>query len=260
MPHHWKGAIWATAAALSAAGCTSLPAAQKDALVQASQLYERGDLAGATSRLDRIIGEYPKAIEIAEAHYLRGLCRSRAGQLPAAGGDFETAIARSQREDLTRSAQASLASVAYRQADWARAADYYDQALKTMPDEPPTDEIALAAGMAMQRAGRWRDAALQFGRVLRAFKNRPVAAAAARLAAWPNEYFTIQLAVYSTADAGAQAVQPFKTRGLDASVQSMHREGRILWVVTTGRYPTYNEALAALNRIRQTEPQAVILP
>src|SRR6476619_5610110 len=79
-------------------GCATLPDPQKASLMQAAEAYNRGDVNGAISRLDPIINEYPKATEIAEAYYIRGLCRLKAGQLAGAAEDFEAAINQSQRE------------------------------------------------------------------------------------------------------------------------------------------------------------------
>ena len=64
-------------AALGAlAGCTHLGPAEKESLIQANQLYSRGELSAACARLDRLIADYDGAVEIAEAYYLRGLCRA----------------------------------------------------------------------------------------------------------------------------------------------------------------------------------------
>lgn len=190
-----------------AAGCATLPPVQQASLTQASESYMQGDLPGASSRVDHIINEYPNAAEIAEAYYIRGLCRTQQGQLQEAASDFEMAISKSQHQDLTARSQASLASVAYRQGDWSRAADLYQAALEKLPDQPPNDQVAFAGAVAMQRAGRWGDAAVAFSRIVRLYPNQPVAASAERLRGWPHQYFTIQLAVYSSSDAGAKAVQ-----------------------------------------------------
>ncbi|HSW44195.1 MAG TPA: tetratricopeptide repeat protein, partial [Phycisphaerae bacterium] len=141
-------------------GCTQLGPAEKQTLQQANQLYGKGDLSGACSRLDRLIAEHDHAMEIAEAYYLRGLCRVRARQFGPAAKDFETAIRKSQRDDLTLSAQVSLGSLAYQRGDWAGAADLFEEVLPKMALRPPKDDVLFMAGLAMQRIGKWKEATI----------------------------------------------------------------------------------------------------
>lgn len=241
-------------------GCASLSESQKASIRDAAEAYNRGDAAGAAGRLNRVISQSPDGMQIAEAYYIRGLCRVQAGQLQEAASDFDAAIARSRREDLTALSQASLGSIWYRSGDWNRAADLYTMALARLPDQPPTDQVALSAGIALQRAGRWRDASLQFGRIIRHFPNGTVTPRARQLAAWPFDHFAIQIGVFSRSDTAMQQVQAAKAKGIDAYLQSMTRDGKVIWVILTGRFSTYNEALNALQRIRQFEGQAFVLP
>src|SRR6478609_601140 len=104
-------------------GCTALPEPQKASLIRASELYESRDCGEATKRLDTLILEHGQADEIAEAYYLRGLCRMQAGRLDEAAADFDQAITKSRRDDLPPKCRASLATIAYRQGNWAKAAD-----------------------------------------------------------------------------------------------------------------------------------------
>ena len=241
-------------------GCASLPPPQRTSLAQACELYSTGDSAVAGRQLDAIIQQYPNADEIAEAHYVRGLCRMKSEQLADAAADFQAAVEKSRREELTARSEASLAAVAYRQGEWGKAAELYETALQNLPPDASPDEVAFSAGVALQRAGRWKDAALQFGRVIRTFPNSSVAAQAHRLVSWPHEYFTIQLAVYANSDQASAAVESYKTKGVDAYVESMSHEQRIVWVVMTGKHPTYDEAQTGSKRVQQIEPKAVTLP
>ncbi len=242
------------------AGCTQFGPGECESLRQASQLYGRGDLSGANVRLDRLIADHGQALEIGEAYYLRGLCRIRTGQEQAALVDFRQAIDHSKRPDLTAYARASLAAIYHRQGYWMQAADLYSDALPALPSQPPKDMIMFSAGVALQRAGRWKDAAMCFAELLRVFRDRPIAVQARQKAQWRHEYFAIQLGAFSEADRAESEVRNWQRRRVDAVQESVPRGDQNLWVVMTGRYPTYAQALEALKRVRTSVPDAYIIP
>ena len=243
------------------AGCASLGPAEREALVDASALYSRGQTASAAARLDPLIRDFSEAAEISEAYYVRGLCRFRNRELQGASEDFEQARRKSRRADLTARCRASLATIAYQRGDWKRAADSYEAALPDLPDQPPKDQMLYAAGEAMQRCGRWRQARLEFAGILHRFRDRPIAADARRMAGWNHEYYSIQLGVYQNVDNAARAVRDYREKGLVGVVQeNQPRDRAALWVVMAGRYPTYADARSALDRVRRIKSDACIIP
>jgi len=252
--------VWA--AAFSAlAGCTTLPEAERQSLIAASDMYRRGEISSATARLDRLISNYGQTVEIAEAYYLRGLCRTKGRELAGASEDFEQALSKSKRDDLTARARASLATIAYKQGNWAKAAELYTAAIPDLPDRPPKDEILYGAGICLQRIGKWREAAFQFGRILSKFRGRPIAADARRTAGWPHEYYSIQLGAFQNADNAEQAVRSFRAKGVAAvRSENLPRNGYAMWVVMAGRYRAYAEAAAALPQLRRIQEEAYIIP
>lgn len=242
------------------AGCASLPPAERQALIDASRDYSRGDTTSAVQRLDRLIREYGQAEQIAEAYYIRGLCRAKAGQRQAAVQDFEQAIGKSNRADLTAQCRASLAAIAYQSGDYRQAASLYALAVGELPDVPPTDLILYTAGKAMQRVGDWRGAKYQFARILHRFRDRPIAEDARRMVNWRHPYFAIQLGAFRSSDNATEAMRNFAQTGLDAQREFLPRGNQSLWIVMTGRYQTYEEARAALTGIRRRHPDARIIP
>ncbi|MBI4578487.1 MAG: SPOR domain-containing protein, partial [Planctomycetes bacterium] len=234
---------------LLAGGCATLPPNERQALIEASRQYARGDVSSAQRTAERIIRDYGQAAEIAEVYYLRGLCRFSNGQDRTAGDDFERAISRSKRSDLTAQCTASLAAIAYRRGDFKRAADLYRESVGQLRDVPPTDVILYCAGVAMRRAGDWHNANFQFARILNRFRDRPIAADARRAAAWRHPYFAIQLGAYRDRDNAAKLVQSMRQQGFDASQEYLPRNGESLWIVTTGHYSTHDEARAALANV-----------
>ncbi len=243
------------------AGCAHLGPAERESLMRASDLYSRNETSSAIARLDRLINDFGQAVEISEAYYLRGLCRTRKGELQAASEDFERAVRKSKRDDLTARCKASLAAIAYRCGDWARAAKLYGEAVPDLPDQPPTDVILYYTGVAMRRAGKWEEAALQFARICRRFRHRSIVADVRRLAGWRHKHYAIQLGAFKDEANAEKALQSFRAKRLDhLTSENLPRNGYALWVVMAGRYPTYGEAEAALAQVRLVEPKAYIIP
>jgi len=245
---------------LLAVGCTSLPESQRQSLRRASSYYLQGNMTSAMAQLDAIIAGYPSAAEIGEAYYIRGLCRAHTGQTASAKSDFQQAVRAAGHKELTARAKASLATIAYSQKDWSTAAKLYADALPNLPDTPPKDKMLYYAGLALRRNGRWSKAQQQFSLVLHKFRNRPVAAAARRQATWKHQFFSIQLGAFRSTTRAGQQVETFHAQGLDAFQEHQLRNGTGLWLVMTGRYPTYEEAVKALNCVRRIQSDAYIIP
>jgi tetratricopeptide (TPR) repeat protein len=243
-----------------ATGCSQLGPAEKASLAEANRAYGRGDVAGACTRLDRLIGDFDGAMEIGEAYYLRGLCRTKNRQYGLAVKDFEAAAKKSKRDDLTQNARISLASLAFQRGDWDQAVDYYDDVLSKMPAAPPKDEVLYAAGLAMQRVGKWKEASICFSQILNKFRHRPIAADARRKASWPHPYFAIQLGAFRDSANATNLVQSCRNRNIDASQESLSLQGQAMWVVMTGRYRTYAEAMDGLTQVKKWQANAVIVP
>ncbi len=252
--------LMAGLAAWLAGGCSQFGPAEKEALTLANQSYARGDVNAACAKLDRLIAEHEDAVEIGEAYYLRGLCRAKARQYGPAARDFEAAIKKSRRDDLSLCARISLASLAFQRGDWDEAVDYYEKVLPAMAAKPPKDEVLYAAGLAMQRVGKWREATLCFAEILNRFRERPIAADARRKASWPHPYFAIQLGAFRDSTNAARDVQTWRSRNLDASQEALPIQGQAMWVVTAGRYRTYAEANEALQQVKKLQPNAMIVP
>ncbi|MHA1600320.1 MAG: SPOR domain-containing protein [Alphaproteobacteria bacterium] len=258
----WRAvaALMVMVGVLAAAGCAELGPAEQRALQEASRLYESGDIATASSRLDPLIRDFRDAAQIGEAYYIRGLCRAKARRMQAAAGDFKMAVRKSKRDDLTARGRASLGSLAYQKGDWRGALEYFEKALPDLPDTPSKDDLLYAAGVAAQRAGQWKDASRYFREILRKFGSRPVAIQARRMAQWRHPYFAIQLGVYRDSSNAARAVQQWREHRIDAVQENLPRRGEAVWVIMAGRYRTYNEARQGLQRIRNIESGAYIIP
>ena len=242
------------------AGCMEFGPAEKQMLREADQMYRGGDLAGATTRCDRLIQNFGDAAEIAEAHYIRGLCRVQSRQFKAAIEDFEAATRKSKRDDLTALSRASWGSLAYEAGDWRGAHRLFSEALPKLPVSPPADELLYTAGMAAQRAGEWEDASRWFREIIHRFGNRPIATEARRMAQWRHPYFAIQLGVFRSSTNAAEFVRKMRDQRVDAVQENMPRGGEAVWVVMAGRYRTYTDARQGLEQLRRIQSGAFIIP
>lgn len=259
--HCGRGAFLTTALLGFVSGCMPFGPGERQRLLQARELYDRGQWSESIARLDPLIRDFAQAPEIGEAYYLRGLCRNKMGKLAAAASDFEQAIASSRDDNVVIRSKISLAAVTFQLGQWAKAADLYVEVVPRLEDKPPADQIIYYAGVALRRAGRWREATQYFARILHRFPNSSIAPDARRMAGWQHEYFAIQLGAYQDADRAERAVQAYRTRNLDFVQMENHPwNNRVLWVVMAGRYRSYEDALAALGRIRSIAPDAHIIP
>lgn len=244
------------------AGCEgSLTAADRVALSDAGRCVELGQYEPALTSLDRILREHDRAPEAAEAYYLRGLCRSRLGQMAPAANDFIQAADRGKdRRELEVKARASLAMIHYGWGNWDRAADLYARVVGELEDRPPTELILFYAGVSMQRCGRWAAGRVQLARILNtpALRERPIAHDAYAKAAWPYDYFAIQVGSFQDAPRAEAAVRAFAQRGLDTREE--YRDATKRWLVLAGRYATYSEAQAALPYVRKFQADALVVP
>ncbi|MEP0842674.1 MAG: tetratricopeptide repeat protein [Phycisphaerae bacterium] len=243
-------------------GCqTGLPREQREALSQAARLYQQQQIGPALSKLNPIIRDYGKTPEAAEAYYLRGLCFSQSNQLQSAAQDFRAVVGRGGvRENLADLARASLAMIHYRWGNWDQAAELYAACVDRLPNKPPTDLILFYAGNAMQRSGRWAEARLQFSRILFAFPRQSIARDARIKCYWRYNYFSIQLGTYSESERADEAVRQFRARGLDTWQEARAGVSPPRWVVLTGRYARYADALAALPAVRKFQADAHVVP
>jgi tetratricopeptide (TPR) repeat protein len=242
-------------------GCATLPPAERQSLIEAARMYEQGQAAAAVQRLDPIITHYGQVPETAEAYYVRALCRIESRSLPGAKQDLEQARGLSQRRDLTARVEASLATMAYQEGDFARAADLYASAMPELPDRPPKDQMLYHAGVCLRRAGRWDDAALKFGQILWKFRDRPIAAEARRLAAWPHPFYSIQIGAFHDAQHADEAIKAARGKGLTGVwSENQPRGGYAMWIALAGKHLTYAEAQRGLQAVRPAEQGAFIVP
>lgn len=254
--------VWALvlAAGLGGAGCTQLSPEGRALLESGYDAAERGDNQGTINAMDKFLDEHGKSHRADEGYYLRGLGHYRAGHRSEAQADFAKALDETGKKEVRGKAHLALGDIAWDDDDMAEAEKNYRAALKDLPaDEPPVDRVHFRAGAALQRMGKWEEAAVEFHRVMELFKSSPFAAQAARrvnASGW-----TVQVGAFKVKSVADQAAAKLRQGGLIADVRPTNEGGQgLAFLVQAGSYATYEDAQAALGRIRQGHPDAFIAP
>jgi tetratricopeptide (TPR) repeat protein len=241
-------------------GCTQLPPHMRQELTDADREYVQGDLTGATRRLDAIIQQYPIAVETAEAHYLRALCRIKQGRPGDAMADLQQCVKLSQRGELTGKASAALGGLQQDAGQWGLAADSYQKALQNLPNKPPADEVLLRRGMCLQREGRWNEAREAFSTLINRHPSSAFIEDARRRFSWKFTFFSIQCGAFTRPSQADGLVRKLKSALSEAWVEPEARYGRPMYVVYAGKYGSYAQADAGLRAARKVTPEAFIVP
>jgi tetratricopeptide (TPR) repeat protein len=241
-------------------GCVALPETARNEIVQADRDYAAGDYRSARGRLDRVIDDYPRRAETAEAYYIRGLCHARLERRSDAVVDMTRCIELSRRNDLSARARTTLGGIAFDLGRYDEAKRHFAQAVDELPPEPPADEAYYEYGVALQREGDWEEAAIQFSRLLHHFPSSRHADDARRRFNWRNPFFSIQCGVFGEDSSADELVRNLANHRLTARVEKEARGGRTFSVVYLGRYRTHALAQSALATVRRHISDALVVP
>ena len=262
-PNSWTLRLALLSAAPIVAGCTQLPPHMRQELVQADQAYNKGDIPGATKRLDSILLQYPIAVESAEAYYLRAMCRIKQGRSGDAMADLQQCVKLSSRNDLTGKAWAALGGIQQDMGQWGPAADSYRKALQNLPTTGSpgvTDQVLLRYGICLQRQGKWNEAREPFSTLIKRYPNSPFVEDARRRFSWKHQYFSIQCGAYTRPSQADGQLRKLRSALSEAWLEPEARFGRPMYVVYAGKYGTYAQAEGGLRNARRVTPEAFIVP
>ena len=241
-------------------GCVPLPPEAIESIRQAHTEYETGQYAQAACRLAPVITEHPNAAEIAEAYYVRALCRLQSGDPSEAKADLLAGLQRSRRAELTARIKACLGNLAYEQGRHDIASSYYAGAVEELPDRHPKDLILYRYGVCLQRDGQWTKARRTLRKIPVAFPKSPIASEARRKAQWPNDYYILQCGVFADQSNARRLVDKLRGRSLTAEYVPDCAAGATRYVVRVGRYKTYDCAQKGLEAVKRVQDDAIIIP
>jgi tetratricopeptide (TPR) repeat protein len=241
-------------------GCTSLPESAVQQVRAGYDAYKARHCDRSVEQLTGVIERYPNNPEVAEALYVRSLCRLRQGQRSSARADLERALVLSRRPVLSALVRAQLANIAFDNDSFAQSARLYARAVPDLPEQPPKDRILYQYGLSLQRTGRFTDARLVFADVFAKHPTSTYASAARRKFKWGHEYFTVQCGAFTQVTSARETASRLQQNGFDAATVPMSQDGTTLFVVHSGKHSTYSAALSAVNRLRSVVPGAFVVP
>ena len=257
--HRWPGA-WLLLAIASVAGCERLPGPAVKQIRQAHQAYEHRQYAQSERMLGSVIAEHAGKPDVAEAHYVRGLCRLNQDHQQAARSDFEAGLAVADRAELRALLHAQLGNLDYEAGDYAQAAAHYRAAKDDLPERSPFDRVLLRYAESLRRQGDFREAKRVWAELLLKFPQGSSARLARRKLADGDDHYSIQCGVYSKPAYAQKAAEDLRSKGIPARAWKEQRNGTTRHVVRTGQYRTYAEAQQALQEVRRHVPDAFIVP
>jgi TolA-binding protein len=261
------GLMAALLAAAMAAGCGLSPRAQKQ-LTDGSQKYQAGDSAGAIAEMNAFIQENPHANQIDQAHYIRGLARHNLKQYQAAKSDFLQTIAETRSRELQAKASLAQGDLSYETGDMTLAENMYRHATENLPagstgsPQAASDLPAHAhyrLGCVLQRLGQWREADMQFHKVIDAYPGSEPARRSARMI--NSNAWTVQAGSYTKMASAKEGARRLSGKGFPgAQSVAVLVDGATWYVVQIGRYERYEDAQAILPRVRKAQSDAFIAP
>lgn len=246
--------------ALLSSGCSGLPADAVKKIQEANRLYETGRFSEAQRLLDQVTTSNPQTRGVAEAYYIRGLCRLKQSQTEPARSDFQRALGTSDRADLTGRINAQLGHLCYLGEDYAQAVQYYERAVKELPNQPPTDEVYYRYGDSLQRIGQWQKARTILPKVWQLFPHSRLEPYARRKFSWPHDHFSIQCGAFRSATRAQELARQLRSQQVNAAVDVNASGDTPMHTVYVGAYPNYADAARELSRVRGYAAEAIIVP
>jgi tetratricopeptide (TPR) repeat protein len=241
------------------AACQATPEAKTKSLAEGAVLYESRQLEEAESIADRYITANPSGSEIAEAYYLRGLCRFTRGSRPLAATDFQQALERTSRGDLKVKAHRALGDIAFESQDWPAAQKHYEAAFAGGPglNAASITSLQYRMGVCLQSQGLWQQATAWFGKVAANADDLIKDRAVARMYV---DHFALQFGAFQDPANARNLVAELRTAGVTAAIESDLRDGQFLYLVRSGSYTDWAAAAAARDQLMTKYPLLTIVP
>ncbi len=251
MPGRRIVVLIALAAMAVCAGCapTLDPQSQQE-LNEGSQAFQNQQYVLAIREMDAFLREHPTGPGTDEAHYIRGLSKYRLGDRDGARADLTTATSQTQHDHIRINGYNALGDLAWDADDMEQGERMYRRVLDYAPGE--SDEAIHARyrlGCVLQRKGDWREADLQFERVIHYAGETDLGARAARRVR--AQAWTVQVGAFENRERAEQLAASLEEQNLPAMAQEVTQGGRLLLLVQIGRYTSYEEAMSVLRRLEQ---------
>ncbi len=241
-------------------GCDAPLTPQAARLLQSGyDAYHAGENNQTIQTMDAFLLENSRTNRADEAYYLRGLAKRRMNDIDGAKADLNDSLSKSKKPKMQAKALVELGEIAYQGREMTLAENMFRQALEnTERGEQPSDRARYRLGCILQIQGRWEEADVHFDRVIYFFNDSELAKLSARrthATAW-----TIQTEAFIDSTRAIDQADSLIAAGLTARHRAILYDKRPLHVVQTGRYPTHEQAQAALTAAKKHSPNAFVTP
>ena len=245
---------------LMAVGCQkSVSQEGLSQLAEARRQFEAGQYETAEEGLSRFLQDRRGRDEAGAAHYLRGLCYRQAEPVKndLAAQDFERAIELADGAEVRQLAQAALGHVRFEKRDYAGAIEQYTAVLaEPVAQDAGADTVLYRLGVSLQNVGRWGEADVHLSRCLGEFAQSSYAGLAQKR--FGARRFCVQLGAFGNLDGASKRVKELERRGVKADWSATRGEGKLSYVVRTGRYDSLNQAETALRDLAAVQTDAFV--
>jgi TolA-binding protein len=241
-----------------ASGCGgSAPPQGRRLLAESQNSLVRKDYKGTINTTDRFLREYGRTREAGRAYYLRGKAKLAMSNTAGAKADLEQAADVSGNADVRANARLALAQLAFDSGNMIAAENLYRSAISDIEvGKTPGDHAYYRLGCSLQRRGKWRQAELEFRKVIEYFSGSELARRASRrvnATAW-----TVQAGAFGNETRASSLVKTLRASGLASDVKPVLGKSGPLFIVVVSRYETYQQAARALYSVKKHQADAFV--
>ncbi|MFA5794128.1 MAG: tetratricopeptide repeat protein [Candidatus Brocadiia bacterium] len=247
------------------AGCRttrlSYPDDQNFRMAEASFL--KGEYQIAIDNYILFISGQPLSVYVSEAYYRTGISYLAMDNVKEALPYLKESLNRAKYTDLRTQVLNSLGFLYFVQQNYAEAIKHYELALKGNKAILPIAEVYYNTGVSFMRTNHWREGRkyIQLAKDAAGKNERIISESATERLSLPPDTFVVQLGKFDNKD-NAQAYQSevLSEKGLKVTVNIILIEGNEFFYLWAGSFPTYQEAVARAEEIRECGLEAVVMP
>ncbi len=241
-------------------GCATLPPEAVARIRQADVAYRRGAYSDVERLTTDVIVSHPKIADSAEAYYLRGLSRLKAGRRAKARSDFSGGMWIVKRSAIRDRLGVQLGFMDHDDGAYGRAASFLGPVANDPYDDLDGGELMYRYAVALQRSGAFGAARDAYRQVVKEYpRHRRTTDARVKLT-WNKPYYTIQCGAFAERSRAEEHAGRVRQTGIEVSVERRKGKTRAPFAVYCGRFSDYPAAEHGLANVRKHQPDAFIVP
>ena len=224
----------------------------------AADLINQSSHSVAADELSTFLEDFPRSDEVGEALYMIGLCRVKVGEPEQARRDFQAALAAADVLILEHYVRLSLANLAFERQDYHTAGEFYGPYLDSLPHRPPFHLAFYRYGLTLQATGRWKQADVQFSRILRLFPEADILPSVRKHFGW--SHYAIELGRFDSFELAQRQRQEFPDLADQLHWHRQWQPDGWQHINRYGKFSDLEQAKDALGKIAPRAAGARIVP